>query len=207
MSTTTAYFDRLRTNLQGAAGAWEEAVRFWEDTARKWTEPPPARDCGCGGTARDCGCGGTDCCQDACTCRVPDADVVLHTRVGEARVVAFRLRNTWRRPREVVLAVGDWQVCQGEAVAVDTAFDVGQRLTLEPCADRVVRLLVGLRGDGATKDQAGTGRPERLPDVGTCTSLYADIRFEGCARPQRIAVVIHPAGCVATDVTCDCGCC
>jgi phage-related tail fiber protein len=33
------------------------------------------------------------------------------------------------------------------------------------------------------------------------------VRFEGCARPQRVAVVVHPASCNAVELPCDCGCC
>jgi hypothetical protein len=51
----------------------------------------------------------------------------------------------------------------------------------------------------------GTGG--RLTDVDACVSAYADVRFEGCARPQRVAVVVLPAECDAVDVGCDCGCC
>ena len=46
-------------------------------------------------------------------------------------------------------------------------------------------------------------------DVESCASAYADVRFEGCARPQRVAVVVHPATCDArrSAPPCDCGCC
>ena len=47
----------------------------------------------------------------------------------------------------------------------------------------------------------------RTTDVETCVSAYADVRFEGCARPQRVAVVVLPAECDAVEVGCDCGCC
>ena len=47
----------------------------------------------------------------------------------------------------------------------------------------------------------------RSTDVDACVSAYADVRFEGCARPQRVAVVVLPAECDAIEVGCDCGCC
>ena len=47
----------------------------------------------------------------------------------------------------------------------------------------------------------------RTTDVESCVSAYADVRFEGCARPLRVAVVVLPAECDAVDVGCDCGCC
>lgn len=211
MSSATDYFDALRTGLTDAADAWEEAARFWEESARQWAEPPSTgtgrrwqRDRCHEHSARgqaDCGC-----CGDACRCCVPEADVVLHTRVGETRVIPFRVANTWRRPREVTLAVGQWQLCEGEPVTVRAVFDVDERLTLEPCSERVVRLVVRAGGDRELDPQEA-GRQEAFPDVGSCTSLYADLRFEGCSRPQRVAVVLHPASCVAIDLDCSCGCC
>ena len=54
---------------------------------------------------------------------------------------------------------------------------------------------------------APVGTGGRLTDVDSCVSAYADVRFEGCARPQRVAVVVLPAECDAVDVGCDCGCC
>jgi hypothetical protein len=51
------------------------------------------------------------------------------------------------------------------------------------------------------------GTRGRTDDVDSCVSAYADVRFEGCARPQRVAVVVLPAECDAVDVGCDCGCC
>jgi hypothetical protein len=47
----------------------------------------------------------------------------------------------------------------------------------------------------------------RTADVASCATAYADVRFEGCARPQRVAVVVLPAECDAVDAGCDCGCC
>lgn len=81
-----------------------------------------------------------------------------------------------------------------------------------------------LTGGGAEADAAGkpsqaaraAGREpvdvaavptRRTSDVDSCLSAYADVRFEGCARPQRVAVVVLPAECDALDVGCDCGCC
>ena len=255
MSTATDYVDALRTTLADAADAWEEAARFWEDSARQLRERGPRSrgghrrgdcgcghdhgsrghaDCGCGhdygSRESDCGCGhdhgsresdsdcggaAPDCCRDACRCCVPEADVVLHTRVGESRIIPFRLANSWRRPREVALAVGDWQLCEGEPAQVRAVFDVEPTLTLEPCSEQVVRLVVAARGaqdpdkisDSTTTDRKNLLRQERLPDIEACTSLYADVRFEGCSRPQRVAVVIHPARCVAIALDCGCGCC
>ncbi len=53
----------------------------------------------------------------------------------------------------------------------------------------------------------GDGQGLSIGDVNGCATAYADVRFEGCARPQRVALVVLPAECDAVDVGCDCGCC
>jgi len=175
-------------------------------------------------TSCDCDCDSD--CKNACRCCIPDADVVLHARAGEQRVIPFLLRNPWRRDREVTVAVGPWQVCDGGRLEVTSVFDVGESLTLQPCEKRVVRLKLLVRGicdnskdanDSPADDQKRkTGadtkgdvlKDRQLDcDVESCASAYADVRFEGCARPQRVAVVVHPASCDAIVLPCDCGCC
>jgi hypothetical protein len=149
-----------------------------------------------------------------CHCCIPDADVLLHARAGERRVIPFLLRNPWRREREVSLAVGPWQVSNGGRIEVQASFDAGESLTLQPCERRVVRLTVGLSAicdDGkepakppATKDDQHGGQSGC--DVESCVSAYADVRFEGCARPQRVGLVVYPAICDAVELPCECGC-
>lgn len=220
MSTTTKYLDAVRTNVEDVFDAWDEAALYWEDAARRWADDPQhafapvrGRKERTGPSDRQgCGCGErTDDCCDECQCCVPAADIVLHTRVGETRVIPFRLRNTWRRPREVTLAVGQWQLCQGERLDVRAVFEAPETLTLEPCSAEVVRLIVAIHADGNPDPHPDKGQEEpvrgRLTDVSACTSLFTDVRFEGCARPQRVAVVIHPAHCVAIEPDCNCGCC
>jgi len=164
-------------------------------------------------------------CKNACRCCIPDADVVLHARAGEQRVIPFLLRNPWRRDREVTVAVGPWQVSDGGRLEVTSVIDAGESLTLQPCEKRVVRLRIVVRGicdaeetkGGTTGDQkkkTGGEATGDLPmdqqldcDVESCASAYADVRFEGCSRPQRVAVVVHPASCDAIALPCDCGCC
>jgi len=189
--------------LTDLAAGWADATRrWWEDSTgalrslqESWTSGWSDRrhdTCGCG-CPDGCGCG------DPCACCVPQADVVVHTRAGERRVVAFALRNPRHREQEVTLEVGPWHLCGDEPVQVEARFDADSPLTLAGCERRVVRLLVSA--------VAGKG-DQRVPgDVEACTSAYTDVRFEGCARPQRVAVVVHPAACDAVDVTCDCGCC
>lgn len=158
-----------------------------------------------------------DCCGDVCECCVPQADVVVHARVGERRVIPFRLHNAWRREREVTLAVGPWHVCSGEGLVVVAVLEE-ESLVLKPCEDRIVRLglavmaeadaVVGESGDTAAAEGGRLDASHRFTrDLDACASAYADVRFEGCARPQRIAVVVRPTDCDAVGVTCDCGCC
>ncbi len=178
--------------------------------------------CGCGTQAHrphDCGCG------DACACCVPEADVVVRARAGELRVVPFLLRNPWRREREVALEVGPWHGCGGDELVVRAQLEE-DAVVLAPCEDRVVRLLISTRGvsaDDAGADGKPAGKAQKptradaleaaqlgeraAGDVGSCQTAYADVRFEGCARPQRVAVVVLPAECDAIEVGCDCGCC
>jgi hypothetical protein len=70
-------------------------------------------------------------------------------------------------------------------------------------------------GKAAKPTRTAGGKPvdvavdtrRRTTDVESCVSAYADVRFEGCARPQRVAVGVLPAECDAIEVGCDCGCC
>ena len=153
---------------------------------------------------------------NSCHCCVPEADVLVHARAGERRVIPFLLRNHWRREREVSLAVGKWQMRDPVGLEVQAVFDTGQSLTLRPCERRVVRLMVVVNGicdngkepdktPDSTGDEMGAG--QFGCDVESCVSAYADVRFEGCARPQRVGVVLHPAICEAVELPCDCGCC
>lgn len=203
--------------------------------------------CGCGGgsfvgvdllargATSDCGCGygcgsapAGGCCEDPCACCVPEADVVIRTRAGERRVVPFRVRNPWRREREVTLEVGPWQVCSGEGVQVRAELEQ-HKIVLGPCEDAIVRLVVAttspkadpavpvegqdakgqdLMGQESEPVKTADGETRgRLSDIASCVSAYADVRFEGCARPVRVAVVVLPAECDPVDVGCDCGCC
>lgn len=212
--------------------------------------------CSCGEHQQSSGCS----CFDPCSCCVPDADVVVHARIGERRVVPFRLHNSWRREREVTLGVGPWHLCSGDGLVVVGLLEEEQ-ITLGPCEHRTVRLLIAVTvdqgGDGGTGDggsgdgsdpggqsngpgtaskvtaaaknatakaTASSPTDDQLGDGGSpytgtdgsqlmgrdltgCASAYADIRFEGCARPQRVAVVVSPASCDPVPVHDDCGCC
>jgi hypothetical protein len=126
------------------------------------------------------------------------------------------LRNPWRREREVSLAVGPWQVPNHGVLELQAVFDPGDSLTLQPCEKRVVRLMVLVRGvcddgegPGKTLDTKGDEKSDGQfgCDVESCVSACADVCFEGCAQPQRVGVVVHPAICDAVELPCDCGCC
>jgi hypothetical protein len=147
--------------------------------------------------------------------------VVVHTRIGERRVIPFELANQRHRDREVTLAVGDWIACDGPALEIKAILEPTGAVTLAPCERRTVRLLVAVAAapvatppitptDPATgNDQPPAPTPTRedVVDVAACATTYADVRFEGCARPVRVALVVHPAACDALPVDCDCGCC
>lgn len=191
-------------------------------------------DCGCGCREHpasrrdhdrgDCGCHGArgTRCRDACDCCVPTADVIVRARVGEVRVVPFQLRNRWRREREVTLDIGPWHVCDGEDFEVSARMEEPS-IVLAPCEDRVVRLLLATkvttstggddtrRAGSSSAERPSTAQTDQPPAVGCdlqrCASAYADVRFEGCGRPMRVALLLSPATCDPVEVSCDCGCC
>ncbi len=169
-----------------------------------------------------------DCCADACDCCVPRADVVVRARAGERRLVPFTLRNPTRRERTVTLAVGPFHPCGGDELDLRAAFLEGESLTLAPCESVTVRLVLTVlpvqqkpdqpttpdggktdpgKTDPAKSAAAGDVIRARLEDVTRCSTAYADVRFEGCGRPMRVAVVVLPAECDAVEVCCECGCC
>ncbi|WP_299444517.1 hypothetical protein [uncultured Phycicoccus sp.] len=226
---TTSAPDLITTLTTG----WADAVQQWSDQSQAmweqwgvapWAPPAGPRPSGrrAGGSRprhrpghehhpgherHDHGC---ECETDVCACCVPDADIVLHARAGERRVIPFVLHNRWRRDREVGVEVGPWHRCSGAELNIQAEVD-GEGFTLGPCEDRVVRLLLTVasadEADEAAEAEEKGEPPVRFADVGQCSSAYADVRFEGCARPQRVAVVVEPAACNAVEVGCDCGCC
>jgi hypothetical protein len=146
---------------------------------------------------KDCGC------EDACSCCVPDAEIVVHARAGERRIVAFELHNRTRREKEVHLGVGEWMHCSGPRLHVLSDFDAPDTITLAPCDSRVIRMSIVM--EHAAEQRGDEKRVTR--DIEACASAYADVRFDGCSRPVRVALVVHPSACDAYEVTCDCGCC
>lgn len=186
--------------LSSLSTSWSDAVQRWVDQSQAmWGQWAPGVDQSHHhheGHAHHQQMHGDRCC-DPCACCVPEADVVIRARAGERRVVPFRLHNRWRREREVTLSVGPWHVCSGDGLVVSARMEEEQ-VTLQPCEDRLVRLVVTVAA-GENDDNGA--------DLGMCASAYADVRFEGCARPQRVAVVASPDRCGPVDVDCDCACC
>ena len=74
-------------------------------------------------------------------------------------------------------------------------------------ADTPARTAKPARAAGRKPVDVAVDTTRRTTDVAACVSAYADVRFEGCARSQRVALVVLPAQCDAVDVGCDCGCC
>lgn len=178
---------------------------------------------------RDCGCG---CHRDDCHCRccITDADLVIHARLGELRVVPLTIENPRRREREVRLELSNWTTRSGSPAEIAATLVPPTEFTLSPCSERDVVLGVHVRFREDAGDTPGTADREvdaeagltgltsrianddtanrRLPDVEHCEVYYADLRAEGCdLRPIRIAVVVLPRDCSAHPIDCGCGCC
>jgi hypothetical protein len=198
-------------------------------------------DCGCGYDDY-CGCGEKcecrSCRRDDCHCRccIVDADLVVHTRLGERRVVPILVENDRRREKEVELDLSEFRTKGGSRTSIFAAVTPTQ-FVLGPCEEREVLILIEVRPedgqddggdkkDAAGKAKAAAGRQakvehaesvravlggrddDRLIDVDECVVAYGDLRFGGCEnRPLRIAVSTLPRDCHAYHVRCSCGCC
>jgi hypothetical protein len=184
----------------GILNDWNEALRTWWDQSQTAMEPwrdawttfaAPAATRKSGPKLR----------CDAHRCFVPDADIVVHTRIGERRVVPFGLRNAQRRERTVTVGLGPWTTCDGPDLQIEGEFSPTGVFELPACSERAGRLLVAV--DLPNTD---TAKAVASDDVDRYASAYADLRFEGCARPVRIAIVVHPDHCDSYEVDCGCGC-
>ena len=185
-------------------------------------------DCGCGhhhhghghghGHGHDCHC--LDCRRDDCHCRccVVNADLVVHARLGERRIVPVTIENSRRREREIRLELSDFTTHSGNDVEVTGRLLSPAEFTLAGCEeqDAVIGIAVGTEmGDDAPQkpraksESAKEGtKPDRLPDLDDCVVAYADLRIVGCDnRPVRIAVTTLPRDCHSYPVDCSCGCC
>jgi hypothetical protein len=224
-----------------------------------WTRPDYYSRCGHHGHRRHkhhkhhdhghdhdgCGCGSYDRCEckscryDDCHCQccIVDADLVVHTRLGERRVVPILVENDRRREKEVELDLSDFRTKGGSRTAI-SAFVTPTTFTLGPCEEREVIIGIDVKpeeGDDGSVDDTGetstdakskaasgrakvehaeaatavlSVRDDRLIDVDECVVAYGDLRFVGCDnRPLRIAVSVLPRDCHAYRWPCSCGCC
>jgi hypothetical protein len=185
-------------------------------------------DCGCGhhhhehGHGHECRC--RECRRDDCHCRccVVNADLVVHARLGERRIVPVTIENSRRREREIKLELSDFTSHSGKEEAVTGRLLSPAEFTLAACEeqDAVIGIEVGpaQRGDVTPvkpdkpreKPAPAEGRVsvDRLPDVDDCVVAYADLRIVGCDnRPVRIAVTTLPRDCHSYPVDCSSGCC
>jgi hypothetical protein len=233
------------------APVMDNLARLWGGSPTPWAMPltgayPPAmtayapgmrarkrwhrheHDCGC--DEGDCdGCHGDDC---HCRCCITDADLVIHARLGETRVVAVTIENPRRRERQVRLELGNWTTRAGSPADVKGRIVPPAEFTLEPCSERDVIVVVDVGIKASTPDTpgdvtkrepanpvAGLGfagvatdaaavATRRVPDVEHCEVFYADLRVEGCdVRPVRLALVVLPRDCASHPIDCGCGCC
>lgn len=234
------------------APVMESLTRFWTGgAANPWTAPDPSANwpgqqvwpggrthkhgrchehrCDCGCDEGECdGCYTDDC---HCRCCIHDADLVVHARLGERRIVPLTIENPRRRERQIKLELSSWTTRSGSPAAVKARLLPPTEFTLEPCQDRDLILLVEAEiqsapqpapGDVSGRQQASefaglsaaapagaadTGE-RRLPDVEQCEVYYADLRVAGCdVRPVRIALALLPRACASHPIDCSCGCC
>jgi hypothetical protein len=157
-----------------------------------------AQGCGCGGSG---GCAPRDDCH--CRCCVVDADLVVHTRLGERRIVPITLTNDRRREREVSLELSDFTTRGGSPAQVSGRVVGPERFTLAACSEREVVLAISV-----DLDADGDADREQLRDVDDCVVAYGDLRIVGCDnRAVRIAVSVLPRDCDAHRVRCERHCC
>jgi hypothetical protein len=183
-------------------------------------------DCGCDEGECD-GCHADNC---HCHCCITDADLVVHARLGERRVVPLTIENPRHRERQIRLELSNWTSRAGSPADVKGRLLPPAEFTLGPCQEREVILLIEAdvktgnnQPPGASDrdpNQSSTGLsgaaaagaaddPRRqVPDVEQCEVYYADLRVEGCdLRPMRIVLVLLPRDCASHPIDCGCGCC
>jgi hypothetical protein len=150
------------------------------------------------------GCRCRTCEHDDCHCRccVVDADLVVHARLGEDRVVPIVIENNRRRERDVSVELSDFTSKGGRDSDVTGQVIGDTQFTLAPCAEHEVIIRISAGGRQDNPDD------QRIIDVDDCVVSYADLRVVGCDnRPIRIAVAVLPRDCHAYRVDCHSGCC
>lgn len=193
---------------------------------------PRCKPCGCGWYdpctcgADYCGCQGRGCdrCRTDpcdCICCVGDVDLVVYTRLGEARVVPIEIHNPRRREREVLVELSDFTTKGGAPTGIlAQIFGLGddRTITLGPCETKelILLMVVGLPGQdqkdlASMAEAASEGRDDdnpQVPDVDDCLVAVADLRLVGCdIRPLRLAAAVLPRRCAAFEIDCRHGCC
>ncbi len=212
--TTTQYMDSWTRAWGGMYDAWTQAVTSsWapfyapqqqsmnpvgKTHAKRHEEH--CEECG-----RSEGACGHDC---ECKCCVGDADLLVHARVGERRVVPLVIENDSHREKQIELELSDWT-----RSAHNGATDIqitGKLLdpiafTLAGCSEQKVTLMVQILGQAVgTEDAANRG----IGDVDGCQVYYADLRVKGCdIRPVRIALALLSRDCSPLTIECRCDCC
>jgi hypothetical protein len=152
---------------------------------------------------------GPDSCE--CFCCIGDVDLAVYARFGEQRVIPIVIENERRREKQITLELSGWSSRGGKESPVSTVVLTPEQLTLAPCEEKEILLVVrvaDLGQPGSDDNPEETGRTRRLPDVDDCVVAVADLRLEGCDhRPLRIAVAILPRTCDPYRVGCGCSCC
>lgn len=160
------------------------------------------------------GHGHTACCPDPCeqdpchcACCVYDADLVVHARLGEQRVVPVRISNARTRTRQISLELSEFTTSGGRDVPIQGSITTRTKFELAACEREEAILLVRTGATvAASLEQAREAG--RIEDVDDCLVGYADLRIQGCdVRPVRVAVALLPRDCDAYEVHCTCGCC
>lgn len=145
-----------------------------------------------------------DCEHDDCSCRccVGDADLLVHARVGERRIVPLVIENDSRRERQIELELSDWTNHNGqENIEISGGLVSPGKVTLAACSEQKVILTVQI---SEMKDNDRTD----IGDVMGCQVYYADLRVKGCdIRPIRIALAVLSRDCAPLTIECHCNCC
>jgi len=190
--------------------------RTWGDMYDTWMQavntswapfyPPQQKPVGkhmhrCQGCERD------DC---DCRCCVSDADLLVHARVGERRVVPLVLENDSHREKQVELELSDWTTHKGpEEIKVSGQLLAPLAFTLAACSEQKVTLVVQTTaGKEDTAAAATAANRTSIGDVDGCQVYYADLRVKGCdIRPVRIALALLSRDCAPLTIDCRCECC
>ena len=147
-------------------------------------------------------------CQDCeqidcdCCCCIGEADLLVHARVGENRVVPLVIENDSHRERQIELELSDWESRSNQQeVKISAKLLSPNVFTLAPCSEEKVILMAQIA-------QIRDSEKAAIHDVTGCQVYYADLRVKGCdIRPVRIALAVLARDCAPLTIECRCGCC